>query len=86
MLLPSTTHAHYHGQSHTHKNTHEHTHMKMYTIYIVRLTWFVQLTTPKSAVMVFSVEGGWKWGEHTLLKCQAIALILLVMSLGFASN
>ena len=35
--------------------------------------------------MVFSVEGGWKWGEHKLPKVSSYiyyALILLVMEPG----
>ena len=33
--------------------------------------WSLKANVSKSAVMVFSknsVEGGWKWGEHTLPK------------------
>ena len=30
--------------------------------------WRLKANVSKSAVMVFSVEGGWKWGEHELPK------------------
>ena len=44
--------------------------------------WRLQANVSKSAVMVFSVEGGWKWGEHKLPKVSSYSYL----GIDFASN
>ena len=48
--------------------------------------WRLKANVSKSAVMVFSkknsVEGGWKWGEHTLPKVSNYTYL----GIDFASN
>ena len=43
--------------------------------------WRLKANVSKSAVMVFSVKGGWNWGEHKLPKVSNYS-ILLVMEPG----
>ena len=44
--------------------------------------WRLKANVSKSAVMVISVEGGWKWGEHTLPKVSKYSYL----GIDFPSN
>ena len=44
--------------------------------------WRLKDKVSKSAVMVFSVEGGWKWGEHKLPKVSSYTYL----GIDFACN